>query len=485
MSDIILTTINAKYIHSAFGIRSLWCNLGELQDHAEIVEFNINQQIGQITEDLLSKSPKIICFSTFIWNVELISSLIINIRSLAPEIKIIIGGPEASFEYQNTNWFPYVDHVISGEGEIELPKLILSILANNNSAKVINAEPINDLTQIQMPYSAYSDEDIANRVIYVESSRGCPFGCEFCISSLDKTVRFYDVDKFVGEMEELAKRGVKHFKFIDRTFNVGTARAVKILDFFLDNWREGMQLHFEIVPDKLNSTLLNKMKKFPLHGLHLEIGIQSYNPETQDLISRRQDFELTKTNLSSLLTETGALVHTDLVIGLPGETYESFTDGFNQLIAMRPQEIQIGFLKRLKGTPIIRHTDQFELTFEQDSPFEILQTKDISFKQMRDLKRFSRYFDLYYNSENFPEALELLWEVDSDCFNTFSKLSNFTWDKTGQTHKISLKNLMKIFFEFMQELDAVNIDKVFEALSNDFYRIPGRKEKLESILNYC
>ncbi len=485
MSDIILTTINAKYIHSAFGIRSLWCNLGEFQDCTEIVEFNINQQIGQIAEDLLSKSPKIICFSTFIWNVEQISSLIINIKSLAPEIKIVIGGPEASFEYHDACWFPFVDHIISGEGEIELPKLIFDIFAHSSPAKVIKAEPINDLTRIQMPYSAYSDADIANRVIYVESSRGCPFGCEFCISSLDKTVRFYDVDNFLSEMKILTERGVKHFKFIDRTFNVGTARAVTILDFFLDNWREGMQLHFEIVPDKLNSTLLNKMKKFPLHGLHLEIGIQSYNPQTQDLISRKQDFELTKTNLSSLLTETGALVHTDLVIGLPGESYESFINGFNQLIAMRPQEIQIGFLKRLKGTPIIRHTDEFKLTFEQDSPFEILQTKDISFKQMRDLKRFSRYFDLYYNSENFPEALELLWEVNDDCFTTFAQLSNFTWDKTGQTHKISLKNLMKIFFEFMQELGSVDIDTVFEALSNDFYRIPGRKEKLESILNYC
>lgn len=485
MSDILLTTINAKYIHSAFGIRSLWCNLGEFQDRSEIIEFNINQQTGQITEELLSKSPQIICFSTFIWNVELISSLIINIKSLDPEIKIIIGGPEASFEYESACWFPHIDHLICGEGEIELPKLILDILSNNNPAKVIKAAPISDLSLINMPYTAYSDEDIANRVIYVESSRGCPFGCEFCISSLDKTVRFYDVDQFLLEMRTLADRGVKHFKFIDRTFNVGTARATKILDFFLDNWREGMQLHFEIVPDKLNSILLNKMKKFPLHGLHLEIGIQSYNPITQNLISRKQDFELTKTNLKSLLTETGALVHTDLVIGLPGETYDSFTDGFNQLIAMRPQEIQIGFLKRLKGTPIIRHTDEFKLTFEQDSPFEILQTKNISFKQMRDLKRFSRYFDLYYNSENFPEALELLWEIDSNHFATFSKLSSFTWNKTGQTHKISLKNLMKIFFEFMQELDNVELDKVFEALSKDFYRIPGRKEKLESILNYC
>ncbi len=484
MSKIILSTINAKYIHSAFGLRSLWCNLGEYQNSAKIIEFNINQQVSQITEELLESQPEILCLSAYIWNIEELSALIYNIKQIAPHITIIIGGPEASYEYENSTWFPHIDHVICGEGEIELPKLIHAIINGCAADKVINAKVINDLTKISMPYTAYSDEDIANRIVYVESSRGCPFKCEFCISSLDNKVRFFDVEKFLAEMLTLANKEVKHFKFIDRTFNIGNKRALKILDFFLDNWREGMQLHFEIVPDKLNFELIEKMKKFPLHGLHLEIGIQSYNLKTQELISRRQDFELTKSNLISLLSETGALVHTDLVIGLPAETYHSFSLGFNQLISARPQEIQIGFLKRLKGTPIIRHTDDYELIFEQNSPFEVLQTKDISFSEMRKLKKFSRYFDLFYNSGNFPKSMELLWQLDDDYFQTFMKLTEFTWAATGQTHKISLKNLMKIFYDFVLSINKVSHQVLFETLSSDFYRIPGRKEKLENIIKY-
>lgn len=459
--------------------------MGILQDKTTIMEFNINQQVAQITEELLDISPKIICFSAYIWNIEPLTSLIFNIKQLAPQITIIIGGPEASYEYKEAKWFSFVDYIICGEGEIELPKLVNCILSDAATDKVVKAPPINDLTTIKMPYSAYSDEDIANRVVYVESSRGCPFKCEFCISSLDNKVRFFDTDEFLKQMLILIDKGVLHFKFIDRTFNVGTSRAIKILDFFLKNWRDGMQLHFEIVPDKLKSELLTKMKLFPLHGLHLEIGIQSYNTKTQELISRSQDFELTKINLRSLMSDTGALVHTDLVIGLPAETWDSFAYGFNQLIALRPQEIQIGFLKRLKGTPIIRHTDNYQLIFENEAPFEILQTRDISFQQMRQLKKFSRYFDLYYNSENFPESMELLWSIDSDYFRSFLQLTEFTWIKTGQTHKISLKNLVKIFYDFISTLNVVNHEQLFSALSNDFYRIPGRKERLENIIKCC
>ncbi len=485
MSEIILSTINAKYIHSAFGLRSLWCNLGSLTSKASILEFNINQQVNQITEEVLKLSPKIICFSAYIWNIESLTNLLYNIKQLSPEIKIIVGGPEASYEFENASWYPFVDHIICGEGEIELPKLIRDLLSNNTPDKVIQAAPIEDLSTINMPYAAYSDEDISNRVVYVESSRGCPFKCEFCISSLDDKVRFFDVDQFLEQMLILINKGVMHFKFIDRTFNVGTKRAIKVLDFFLENWRNGMQLHFEIVPDKLKTELMEKMKQFPLHGLHLEIGIQSYNPKTQELISRRQDFELTKTNLKSLLTETGALVHTDLVIGLPAETYDSFAYGFNQLIEQRPQEIQIGFLKRLKGTPIIRHTEKYQLIFENEAPFEILQTSDISFAQMRKLKKFSRYFDLFYNSENFPESMELLWNIDKDHFKSFMALTDFTWGKTRQTHKISLKNLVKIFYDFISSLNVISNEQLFDSLAKDFYRIPGRKEKLENILKCC
>ena len=485
MSDVILSTLNAKYIHSAFGLRSLWSNFGQLQHQTTILEFNINQQISQITEEILAISPKIICFSAYIWNIEQLTSLIYNIKQLSPEIVIILGGPEASYEYETARWYSYVDHVICGEGEIELPQLINRVLSNNASDKVIKAPVIDDLTKISMPYSAYTAEDIANRVVYVESSRGCPFRCEFCISSLDDKVRFFDVDDFLQQMLTLINKGVLHFKFIDRTFNVGTSRAIKILDFFLHNWRDGMQLHFEIVPDKLKPELLEKMKQFPIHGLHLEIGIQSYNPKTQELISRRQDFELTKANLKSLLTKTGALVHTDLVIGLPAETWDSFALGFNQLIAQRPQEIQVGFLKRLKGTPIIRHTEEYELIFENVAPFEILQTKDITFQQMRQLKKFSRYFDLYYNSENFPESMELLWSLNNNYFESFLQLTEFTWKKTGQTHKISLKNLVKILYDFISSLNTVSHEQIFSALSSDFYRIPGRKERLENILKCC
>lgn len=482
-TKIILATINARYIHTAFGLRYLYANLKELIPQAIIKEFNLGEQNQNIIEELLQYDSVIVNFSIYIWNVAQTTEIIKTIKLLRPEITIAVGGPEASYEYETAEWFPFVDYLLRGEGEIEFYNLCSDITANRQrSEKVINCEAIEDLSTIEMPYRYYFDSDIANRVIYVESSRGCPFSCEFCISSLDKKVRKFPLEPFLAEMKVLIDRGVHHFKFVDRTFNLEMDRVSRTLNFFLENWKDGMQLHFEIVPDKMRPELLEQMSLFPDEGLHLEVGVQSYNPSTQKLISRKQDFKKSEKSIHYLMNRTGALVHTDLVIGLPDETLDSFADGFNQLIKLRPQEIQIGFLKRLKGTPINRHTENFKIIYSPYPPFEVLQTKDISYKEMLLLKKFSRYFDLYYNSGNFPETTELLWAMPPNEFEAFMQLSEFLWNNTRQTFKFSLKKLTQYIYQFLISSEAYTEDKIIDSIKNDFYRIPGRKEKLESVL---
>lgn len=479
MSSIILATINARYYHSAFGLRWLLANLGPLRERAVIREFQLTQTPAQIVETLLADSPALIGLGVYIWNVTAITEVARILKAVRPDLPLVIGGPEASHKYESTELFALCDFLIRGEGEQSFAVLAQSLLAGGRPAqKVIDAAPP-DLAALTLPYDLYTDEDIARRKVFVEASRGCPFRCEFCLSSLDPCVREFPLPPFFAALERLVERGAREFIFVDRTFNLNVPRVLAILDFFQSRWLDGMHLHFEIVPDRLGETLLQAIARFPAGALHLEVGLQTFNPVVQATISRRQDLERTLENMNYLINNTAAWVHADLIIGLPGESWESFGEGFDRLLTLRPQQIQVGVLKRLKGAPIARHSTAHAMVYSVPPPYEILQNDLIDFFQMQRLKRFARYFDLFYNSGNFPASLEMLWASHPSAFESFIAFSDFIWARTGRTHELALPALARHLFDYLVTRAGADPQAVAETINLDFHRLPGRREKLK------
>ncbi len=302
----------------------------------------------------------------------------------------------------------------------------------------------------------YSDEDIAHRTLYVEASRGCPFKCEFCLSSLDKTAWPFALERFLAELEALHARGARLFKFVDRTFNLNVKTSLKIMQFFLDKLAaapdDPLFLHFELVPDHLPDALKESIQQFPPGALQFEIGIQSFNPEVQALVSRRQNNEKAADNIRWLVQHSHAHLHVDLIAGLPGEDIESFARGFDRLWALGPHEIQFGILKRLRGTPIIRHTEAFGLVFDSSPPYAILATDRIDFADMQRLVRFARYWDLIANSGRFANTLPLI--LGEAPFARFMALSDWLYAQTDATHRIALERLAALVAQWLQEQGA-------------------------------
>ena len=332
------------------------------------------------------------------------------------------------------------------------------------------------LDQIRPPYDLYSDEDIAHRVIYVEVSRGCPFTCEFCLSALDIPVRLFDVEQFLAAMQTLFDRGARQFKFVDRTFNLNLRVSRMILRFFLDRCVSGLFLHFEMIPDRLPESLRELIVQFPPGVLQFEIGVQTFNDEVSGLISRPQDNGRLEDNFRFLRDFSGVHIHADLIVGLPGESLDSFGCGFDRLFALRPQEIQVGILKRLKGTPIARHDDEWQMVYSPSPPFEILSNRLLNFDTLHRLRRFARYWDLIGNSGNFPATLRLMIDDQTSAFRRMLQLADWLYEKEQRRHGISLVRLFERMLEFLTLDSQFNEQIVAETLWSDYTR-GGRRDR--------
>ncbi|WP_292362879.1 B12-binding domain-containing radical SAM protein [Methylophaga sp. UBA1464] len=448
-AKILLTTLNARYMHSAFGLRYLYANLGEQQSAAELIEFTIQEQPLSIAEKLLSYQPEVIGFSVYIWNVSEIEAVVGLLKSIKPEIRIILGGPEVSHSPDLPKLCDLADYVIAGPGEQDFRELCEKLLQGEHpQTKYIDGRAT-PLEQLVLPYLFYNDEDIRNRLIYVEASRGCPFKCEFCLSALDKTATAFPLDAFLTEIDQLWQRGVRNFKFIDRTFNLKITTSIAILEFFLERMSDDLYLHFEVVPDNLPDKLKSVLQKFPPNSLQFEIGIQTFDSEIQERISRKQNNDKSKDNIRWLREHSGAHLHTDLIFGLPGDTLENFADSFDQLIALNPHEIQVGILKRLRGAPLNRHNEPSDLRFHPLPPYNLLSSREINFATMQRVNRFARYWDLIGNSGRFINTLPLL--LDEQPFWHFMTLSDQIYQRTGQTAKIALKRLFELIYVVLTE----------------------------------
>ncbi|MDY0232739.1 MAG: DUF4080 domain-containing protein [Sulfurimonas sp.] len=468
---IILTTLNSRYTHSSIGLRYLYANLKELRDDAKIIEFSINDAVQTIAEKLLLHSPKIIGIGVYIWNAKEVQELLHVIKKVSPEIKVILGGPEVTHEPFRVN-FDAADFIIQGEGDIAFYKLCRDIVDNKPSQRVIKMA-LPSLKEICLPYEYYTDDDIKNRYLYVEISRGCPFECEFCLSSMDERVRAFDLEAVMLEFEKLWQRGARAFKFVDRTFNLNMKSANRILDFFLEK-DEPYFAHFEVIPDHFPASIKEKIKLFNKGALQLEIGIQTLNLEVANNISRQLKLDKIKENISFLEHETDAHIHLDLIVGLPGESLESFGANLDELVSLSSCEIQIGILKKLSGTFINRHDIMHGMVYSDTPPYDILKNNNLTFIDIQIMKRFARFWDLLYNSSNFKESVNLLWMDSNEVFKNFYNFSLWVYSQTDSTYKISLQRQGELLFSYLKDEKKLSEELIASRMIKDMMKLKGR-----------
>jgi radical SAM superfamily enzyme YgiQ (UPF0313 family) len=475
MREILLATLNARFIHASIGLRYLFANLGDLQSRAQIAEFEASQPAREIAEAILDLEPAIVGFGVYIWNVVRTREVISLLKKVRPEIVVVIGGPEVSHEYETQSIVELADYLITGEADLAFRDLCRRLVAGEKPPTKVLSGGLPGLTEVELPYRYYSDSDIANRVIYVEASRGCPFTCEFCLSSLDIPVRQFDHERVLAEIGLLFDRGARTFKFVDRTFNLNVRISLAILSFFLERMEPGLFVHFEMVPDRFPLQLREVVKRFPSGSLQLEIGVQTLNPEVSANISRRQDIPKLKENLAFLRGETSAYLHVDLIAGLPGETLESFGYGFDALVALDPHEIQVGILKRLRGTPIVRHDQDYQMRYSDEPPYEVVCTRDMTFADLQRIGRFARYWDLVANSGNFVLSKRFILESRHSAFEAFMLFSEWLYAQVGRRASINLRVLAELVFRYLTQECGVAEGEVGPLIAQDYVR-GGRRD---------
>jgi len=479
MTDLLLSTLNARYAHAALGLRYLRANLGELRERSAILEFVIGQKTEEIVEKILAQRPRVLGLGVYIWNVEESTRLVAQLKVVAPELIIVLGGPEVSYESTGQRICALADYVITGWGDVSFAALCRQLLRGERPEHKLMAGVQAELSDLLLPYAEYTDEDVAGRHLYVEASRGCPFKCEFCLSALDKTAWAFPLDAFLQALEELYRRGARQFKFVDRTFNLKIDTSLAILDFFLARIEaapgDPCFAHFELIPDHLPEKLKASIARFPAGTLQFEIGIQTFDPEVQARISRRQKNDVASDNIRWLREHSRAHLHVDLIAGLPGEDVRSFAAGFDRLVGLAPHEIQFGILKRLRGAPIARHSEPHALRFSPDPPYNILSTGVIDFATMQRLSRFSRYWDIVANSGRYSRSLALL--LDGAPFEHFMGFADWLYARTGQTHALAHERLVHLLHEHLIEVRGVAVERASAELLAD-YRAAGGRSRL-------
>ncbi|MBL0709359.1 MAG: DUF4080 domain-containing protein [Sulfurimonas sp.] len=468
---IILSTLNSRFTHSSIALRYLYANLKEFQADAKILEFSINDALQSVAEKLLYEKPDIIGIGVYIWNAKEVFELLHILKKVSPKTTIVLGGPEVTHQPFRVN-LDLADYIVQGEGDIAFYELCRDIKDKTPPASRVIKMSLPSLKNINLPYKYYTDSDIQNRYIYVEVSRGCPFTCEFCLSSMDERVRAFDIDEVLDEFEKLWSRGARNFKFIDRTFNLNMKTANKILDFFLSK-EPPYFAHFEVIPDHFPSSIKEKIKLFEQGALQLEIGIQTLNPQIAKNISRELKLDKIKQNIGFLENETKAHMHLDLIVGLPGESLESFGENLDELVSLSSCEIQIGILKKLSGTKIDRHDIEYSMVYSDIPPYDVLKNSTLSFDDIQIMKRFARFWDLTYNSGNFKSSIKLLWQNES-VYENFYAFSIWIYKQTDSTYKISLQRLGELLFSYLADVKGLKKEMVAEEMLKDMMKLKGR-----------
>ncbi len=438
--QILLVALNAKYIHSNPAVYSLAAYANAVSDNVSLAEFTINDRYEDVLRGILMRKPEVIGFSIYIWNVEFMKQLIEDIHKIAPHIRLMAGGPEATNDPETyLNW---CELVMLGEGERNF-RIIASCISSNeplplddmegiaykNPEIVIrNMGPGSILDMDQIPFLYNRLEPFENRIIYYESSRGCPFRCSYCLSSLEKKVRYRSMDIVRSELQYFLDQKVKQVKFIDRTFNSSSKRAIEIWSYIKEHDNGVTNFHFEIGADLLTKEELELLSTLRPGLVQLEIGIQTTNDSTMEAIHRTADNSKIFSNVQALRNAYNINLHTDLIAGLPYEDYERFKKSFNDIYPLYADQLQLGFLKVLKGTDMYMHSDEYGLIYSSRQPYEIFATKWISYDEIAQLHRVCDAVELFYNSQMFRHSLKYLESFFKSPFEMYEKMADYLDD---------------------------------------------------------
>ena len=499
----ILTTLNASYIHSSLSIRYLKAYSKDISN-IKLMEFTINQNIDYIVGELYKEKPDIIGFSTYIWNREEILKICEMIKIINPDIKIILGGPEVSFDgVQILVENSFIDFIIFGEGEITLRELLSSIInkkddyenisgliyRDGNSIVQNTPRPlIKELDIIPSPYEEVGN-DFENKIVYFESSRGCPFNCQFCLSSTIKGVRYFSIDRVKEDLGKLIDAKVRQVKFVDRTFNANKKYAMEIMNFIMDKNPKDMNFNFEVTAHLLDDDMLEFIKHAKEGLFQFEIGVQSTNPKTIDAIGRTTDFQKLKEVTEEIKSFRNIHQHLDLIAGLPYEDYNSFKKSFNDVYEIQPEKIQLGFLKLLKGSGLRNGKEKYGFKFLDIPPYEILETDYITYGEMLRLKGIEDLVEKYYNEGYFKNILNyVIRNKYKTAFDFFEDYLNYWEMKNYHTVSHSRNRLYKILFNFCRYKGFSDLDTLNELIKYDYIynnrhsNIPKYLERIDTNL---
>lgn len=478
---VLLVAINAKYIHSNPAVYSLKAYARQYKQNVEIAEYTINQHTDTILADIYKKKPNVIAISCYIWNWEIIKELLEEIPKVLPDVPIWLGGPEVSYDAPKVlEKHPTVTGVMVFEGEKTFYELlahycdgamnlrdIKGICLPGDGMEDIEARPLMNLDEV--PFF-YDDLNVfENRILYYETSRGCPFRCSYCLSSIDKTVRLRSIDKVKKELQFFLDNNVPQVKFIDRTFNCNHEHAKAIWEYIQEHDNKVTNFHFEIAADIITEDELNILSQMRPGLIQLEIGVQTTNPETIKEIKRTMNLDKVRSVVSRIHDMRNIHQHLDLIVGLPYENYESFIKSFNDVYMMEPDQLQLGFLKVLKGSYMQKKALDYEISYLSKPPYEVLKTKWISYDEVLTLKNVEEMVELYYNSNQFVNTIRFLVKAFESPFHMFYEMSHFFEDNGLFTNVPARSYRYDVLLKFAKTWDMGNEDIYRELLTLDMY----------------
>lgn len=487
---ILLCAVNAKYIHSNLAVYSIRANAEEYRDEIELAEYTINQYVEDILQDIYKKKPDLIAFSCYIWNIRHIRELVRELRKVLPSVPIWLGGPEASYDAKGLlESYPEATGVLVGEGEesfYDLCKYYDGKLENLADVKGIvyrendeiiekPFELVNDLSSLKFAYEDF--QDFQHKIIYYESSRGCPFSCSYCLSSIDKSVRFRDLELVKRELQTFIDAGVPQVKFVDRTFNCKASHAMEIWNYIHEHDNGITNFHFEIAADLITDEELELFAKMRPGLIQLEIGVQSTNEETVCEIRRKMDFLKVAERVTRIKNLGGIHQHLDLIAGLPNENYESFGKSFDDVFTLRPEQLQLGFLKVLKGSYMYENRAAYGLIYRSEPPYEVFSTKWISYDEMIRLKGIEQMVELYYNSHQYDRTLQEVFEGEKSAFKFFESFADDYRAKGYHLVNHSRKEKYYILKDFLERRHPEKGEYYWNILKEEFNSREVRKIK--------
>ncbi len=464
---LVLATVNARYYHTSVGLRCLYANMGTLKDRTLIMEFESKCPAERVATAILSKKPVIVGLGVYIWNHSVTAQIAEQIKTVNPAITLIAGGPEVSWLPPEHPLLSLFDYIIPGEADAAFAQLCSDILLKKHTRRGLQYENRPDLHTLFSPCMEYSDEDLAQRITYIEASRGCPCRCDYCLSARESGVRFFPMETVLKNIDKLVRRGARQFNFIDRSFNRMPTVWRPVLQGLLQYRDVLRSVHFEFTGDLLPDELKTMLVAFPPGLLQLEVGVQTLNEEVNELINRQQDSRRTLENLDWLTRSSGAHIHVDMIAGLPTETEDSIAATLNALVRMQPHEIQVGTLKKLPGTPLHRHIAPHEMVFDETPPYTLLSSSTLSASTVKAIQRFAAYWNLYYNRQHFPRSLPFLWKTGSP-YRDFMKFTAYLSERLKKTHSIALNVRAELLYRYLVDETGLEESRVSHAIMLDY-----------------